>query len=621
MVILYHGDVSWANGGFLGVDVFFVLSGYLITALLLQERSETGGIDLVAFWMRRARRLLPALFLVLLGVAVYAQVWAAPSELRSIRSDSIATLLYVANWKFVLDGTSYFQAFRAPSPLQHTWSLAIEEQWYLVWPIVLLAVGRVAPRRRTEVVAVGAVVLALGSALLGALLFHPGSDPSRIYYGTDTRAQALLVGAAFAALCASRNRLAELVSGRRGGAWSLTLVGALGAAALAVVMVRVDATGAFLYRGGFLLVAIAALALVAAAAVEGPVAAVLAIAPLRTIGAVSYGLYLWHWPVDVVLDAPRTHWHGTALLALRIAVTAVLATLSYHLVEMPIRRRGLGAIRVSDRRFLRPVVAAALASVLAITVVVVTIGAPATPSAPAASGETSDGVRPDPVRARVLMLGDSQMLTMLFYGGGLFADSGPQYDFAPVVGCGLFDPSVHVGGNCEEREQLWTERSRTFDPDLSVVLAGAFETLDFTVDGHRYVHATAAHERKLEAIVEASLRPLTARGGRVALLEVPCFGEPADLEASAKIRDDPAAVADVNRAFAAVASRDPHVEFVRWADAVCPGGAFRATIGGVDVRPDGVHYGSREGAKVAADALIPILRRLVDAAHAARVAG
>jgi peptidoglycan/LPS O-acetylase OafA/YrhL len=173
-VILYHGKVSWAHGGFLGVDVFFVLSGFLITSLLISERDRSGRIDLVGFWTRRARRLLPALFLVLVGVAVYAVVWAQPTELSKLRSDGLATLLYASNWKFIFEGTSYFQAFQTPSPLAHTWSLAIEEQWYLLWPLALPLVLRMC-RGRRKVTAAFIGTCAIGSAALMAVLFHAGS--------------------------------------------------------------------------------------------------------------------------------------------------------------------------------------------------------------------------------------------------------------------------------------------------------------------------------------------------------------------------------------------------------------------------------------------------------------
>ena len=208
-VLLYHGGVSAAGGGFLGVDVFFALSGFLITSLLLAERASTGRIDLKAFWGRRARRLLPALLVVLVFVAVYAAVFARPGELDRIRQDGLSTLLYLANWRMIFGGQSYFESFEAPSPLRHTWSLGIEEQWYLVWPLVValvLAWWRGAGRRALGVMC---AVLAAASAVAMAVLASGADDPSRAYYGTDARAQGLLLGALLAVV--------PLRSGRCGG--------------------------------------------------------------------------------------------------------------------------------------------------------------------------------------------------------------------------------------------------------------------------------------------------------------------------------------------------------------------------------------------------------------------
>ncbi|MGD0765697.1 MAG: acyltransferase, partial [Dehalococcoidia bacterium] len=198
-VLAYHADFPWARGGFLGVDAFFVLSGYLITTILLTEWNARGGIGLLAFWTRRARRLLPALYLMLIGVAIYAVFMASPLELDKIRGDALATIAYVANWRPIFTGASYFDRFSIPSPLNHTWSLAIEEQYYLIWPLLLLFLLRV---RRLTPNALLAVTLAMAaaSAILMGALFQPGHDPSLVYYGTDTRAQSLLVGAALAML-------------------------------------------------------------------------------------------------------------------------------------------------------------------------------------------------------------------------------------------------------------------------------------------------------------------------------------------------------------------------------------------------------------------------------------
>ena len=220
-VLLYHGEVSWAQGGYLGVDAFFVLSGFLITSLLLAEWRGEGRIALSAFWARRARRLLPALFLVLAGVAVYGAVVAAPVELDQLRRDGLSALGYVANWGQIFSHQSYFQSFAAPSPLRHTWSLAIEEQFYLVWP--LLVAGVLRWRRgsfRSLTMITGALLVA--SATWMVLLYTPGADPTRVYYGTDTRAQSLLMGALLALVLARRRRPMGDAATRvlHGGHWS-----------------------------------------------------------------------------------------------------------------------------------------------------------------------------------------------------------------------------------------------------------------------------------------------------------------------------------------------------------------------------------------------------------------
>ena len=190
-VVLYHAGARWLPGGFLGVDLFFVLSGFLITSLLLAEREATGRIDLPAFWARRARRLLPAAFLVI-ALSVLAVAIASPSDLPSTRADAIASFLYVNNWHQILADQSYFQAFARPSLLRHLWSLAVEEQFYLLWPLVMGICVAALGRRRTTILT---LVLAVASSGLMAVLFTPGRDPSRVYYGTDTHATGLLIGA------------------------------------------------------------------------------------------------------------------------------------------------------------------------------------------------------------------------------------------------------------------------------------------------------------------------------------------------------------------------------------------------------------------------------------------
>src|SRR3984957_3115468 len=370
-VFAYHLGWGWAAGGYLGVDLFFVLSGFLITSLLLEERELTGRVRLGAFWARRARRLLPALFLVLAAIALYVVIdgryggagASASIDLSGLRGDALATLFYVANWHAIFSHQSYFAQFAASSPLKHTWSLAIEEQFYLVWPPVLLVLLKVARGAWRRVGLVVAIAGALGSAGLMLALYHGAADASRVYYGTDTHLFDMFGGIAVAMLVAARPQPG--VRARR----ALHVVAPVCAVALGVFWVRAG-TGSglvpsWMYRGGFLLCA--ALAVVVIADVRqvqhGPLGQVLSLRPLRFLGRISYGVYLWHFPVIVYMTPGRVGVSGDALDAVRIGATLLLATLSYRFVEMPIRRaRPLGW-----RRFaLAPAAMAATAAVIVI---------------------------------------------------------------------------------------------------------------------------------------------------------------------------------------------------------------------------------------------------------------
>ncbi|MGI8797277.1 MAG: acyltransferase family protein [Acidimicrobiia bacterium] len=249
-VLLFHAD--HLTGGYLGVDLFFVLSGFLITSLLLAEWAADGGISLAGFWARRARRLLPALAGVLAGVALYAAVWAEARELGRIRSDALATLGYVANWRAVFTGNGYWDVFVAPSPLEHTWSLAIEEQFYLLWPLAVLAVLWARRGSARSVLAVS-LLLAVASSAWMMAMYTPGGDPERVYLGTDTRGAAILFGAALAAAYACWGPPSrKLVRS------ALEVAGVAGAGVLVWAWFGLDGRGDTLYRGGFLACALAA---------------------------------------------------------------------------------------------------------------------------------------------------------------------------------------------------------------------------------------------------------------------------------------------------------------------------------------------------------------------------
>jgi peptidoglycan/LPS O-acetylase OafA/YrhL len=331
-VVFYHAGVSWMPGGFLGVDVFFVLSGYLITSLLLAERRREGSVGFKAFWLRRARRLLPAVLLVIF-VCLLAASTIARDDLVRTRGDALASLVYLTNWHLIAASHSYFNAFGRPSLLQHLWSLAVEEQFYLFWPLILLGSLKLVGRRGTVLIT---VALALSSTVLMWALYNPNQDPSRVYYGTDTRAATLLVGAllAFAwPLGGFRDEIS------RRAARVLDGVGCLALLAVLAFFVRVQDYDPWLYRGGFLLVALCTAVLIAV--VVHPATTLgraLGTRTLRWIGVRSYGIYLWHWPVMMLtrpgIDVP---WRGTFVILAQIALTVGLAALSYRYVEAPVR--------------------------------------------------------------------------------------------------------------------------------------------------------------------------------------------------------------------------------------------------------------------------------------------
>ena len=373
-VLLYHAGLGWMPGGFLGVEVFFVISGYLITALLVTEWRRRGRIDLAAFWMRRARRLLPALYLVVVATLAYAVLFL-PGEVAGLRGDALSAFGYFTNWYLIFGNESYFEAMGRPSLLRHLWSLAVEEQFYLLWPpIVAVGISFGARRWRLRRLMFVSLAVAGASALLMSALYEPGIDPSRIYYGTDTRATGLLFGAALAFVWrpgerASRDACARLrtrgarPAGRFRRRWGwmrpalLDVVGLAALAGLVAFCLRLGEFQPLLYKGGFAAVGLTTAALVAV--VAHPQARVgtllLGWRPLRWVGERSYGIYLWHWPVFMVtrpgLDVPLD---GAQLLVLRLAVTILLAHLSYRYVEQPIRHGALGRAWRTIRRADRP---------------------------------------------------------------------------------------------------------------------------------------------------------------------------------------------------------------------------------------------------------------------------
>lgn len=613
-VVLYHGGVGWTRGGFLGVDVFFVLSGFLITSLLVQEWMRTGTIRLGAFWLRRARRLLPALFLVLLAVAVYAAFLPAAQQ-RVIRDDSLATLTYVSNWWFIASGQSYFARFVEPSPLRHTWSLAIEEQFYVLFPLIL-AWFLVRARAGLEALRLVLLAAALGSAALMGALYTPLADPSRVYYGTDTRLQALLLGAVLAltpALTRPREGPAYTrVFGRLLRLPGAALAGWLGLAGLLVMFVRARELEPMMYRGGFLLAGVLSAVVIAAVsrAPRSGLASLLSWRPVVTIGVVSYGLYLWHWPVFVVLTEDRTGLVGAPLLAVRVLVTGALAALSYRLVEEPIRTQRLQR-RFAVTQWRRAVAAATVG------VVVVTLGATATSQSPPAQTPTA-GSRPEPVpdaRGRLVtafLLGDSQSYGLRQYYGNRI--DGLAVTGSTQLGCGTFLPELHVDGEtrpnlpaCAEWEPRWTREVATVRPDLLVLMPGLGELFDRRVGDTVVRHGTEAYRDWLYGEIDRRRDLVRSHSGTFALTTVLCMKiRLGAAGGDAQVANDRARLAWLNETIRAYGALHSDVPIIDLHDTVCAAG-YADTVAGVELRDDGLHLNER-GAHLVWDRLGPELK-------------
>jgi len=332
----FHEGVSELSGGFLGVDVFFVLSGFLITDLLVSQQDRVGRLDLRDFWSRRARRLLPALALMLIVVTAAATM-IEPDQGASLRLALLAAVTYTSNWYQILHHVSYFASlglFTAPPPLDHLWSLAIEEQFYLIWPLILWLLIFRLNGRRARITAT--LILAALSALAMGLAYSPG-DPSLVYYGTDTHASALLIGAAMALALP----LATVASLPAAQVRRLDAAGVVGLVLLAWAAGHFSGADRAVYPVGLILAAVGAAGLVVAAAGTGVIAAMTGLPPLRWLGIRSYGIYLWHWPVIALAGAIIGAGANSAWMwFIEAAVSIGLACASWQFVETPILRDG-----------------------------------------------------------------------------------------------------------------------------------------------------------------------------------------------------------------------------------------------------------------------------------------
>lgn len=355
-VVVFHMQATALSGGFLGVDIFFVLSGFLITSILLAEFYSRRRISVQNFYIRRARRLLPALYTLLAVTTLVTWVFAR-DQLHRLRGDVVSAFFYCTNWTQIFWGQSYFDQLSRPSLLQHLWSLAVEEQYYLLWPLILIAL--LATRRRWLLLLVP-TALAAGSLILMGQLFHYGEDPSRVYYGTDTHIAPILIGSILAIVLGLRREavgdqdshigrtLADLfgrTAAERLGRVIADLFAASGLAVLVWAVVWVTFDDSWLYHGGYLPVSVAAAALIYAAGRPGTVTSrLLGAPPFVWVGKRSYSIYLWHWPIlQLTRPGVDVHWPRPVLVVFQVGVTLLASDLSYRLIERPIRSKGFMA--------------------------------------------------------------------------------------------------------------------------------------------------------------------------------------------------------------------------------------------------------------------------------------
>lgn len=596
-------------GGFLGVDVFFVLSGYLITSLLRLELSETSTIQLRAFWGRRLRRLVPALLAVLVAVLAYAFLAADTSELDRLATDGLATLFYVANWHFIALDASYFDQFNAPSPLLHTWSLAIEEQWYLVWPLIMIASARWLSGHATR----GAIIFctaALASAVWMAALFDPAVDPSRVYYGTDTRAQDLLVGSALAFWMGTPRSEPRPVPN-----WLGLLCGLLVIAAFCTASDRAS----FTYRGGLLCFALATAGVIASAVQPaGLLRRALSTTPIRYIGRISYGMYLWHWPMLLFLGPQRLGLEDTALQLACIASTGLVASLSYHLLESPIRAGALQGRRIQ---------LLAVTSVATIAVCFVAIS----PSALSLGPSTVENVDAQLLRSErktvhAMVVGDSIAASLASgYSDDILGDQLSVVDES-LEGCSVargrlayLNLRVPMRKACATWPRAWKKATNKHAPDIVVFVGGAWEVVDREVGEILYRTGTPQYANYISESFELGLNAMKRSKPHVVLLTTPCFQQrrdmsrgPVQLPAPRKERNEPARVQWFNKVLRNLAAAHPETtSLIDLHGFACPGGDFPEPIDGLDLQPDGVHF-SEEGAAVVWRWLAPQLAEIAE---------
>ncbi len=634
-VILFHAYTPWAVGGFYGVDVFFVLSGYLITGILVSEWQKRQTIALGHFWARRARRLLPALFLMLFVVLLVADLWPSVLGSPGLLGDTLATIFYSSNWRFLAEHANYFTGTGNQSPLLHTWTLAIEEQFYLVWPLVVLGVltlrsrrrraggpelGSGSPgatemrssrRRRVVLLAIAGLGALASAAWMWVITPVGATDVNRAYYGSDTRAQSILIGAALALACTLWGPVT-----RRAATAGLWCAGVAGAVVVVLMWRNVSEMSPLAFHGGFAIVALGAAAVILCVTQlpRHPLALGIGIAPLRYVGRISYGMYLWYWPVLLVMTPARVHVNGLPLLAARLGVIVGVAALSFRFVETPVQN---GALRHWRPWVVLPVVASLVAAMAFLVPDGASLPAGAAASPIRLSRAPDLGGGP-PVR--ILVVGDS-MAGSLGVGLSMIA---PHYG-AQVVNRGTPACSLAAGSQvkvlwytippdapCEAQSPdhlLETYRSlvRQYDPDVVVYLART-DTFDTELDGSWQHLGQPNFDRWARSRFEQAIGVLASRGAHVVFLTSPFYNSGVQSDGQPMPEDQPARVTTDNRLLSeAAASRPQTASVFDFGALLSPSDRFTTDVDDVPVRcADGIHI-SVTGGQWVGERLLPRL--------------
>lgn len=584
-VIVYHFAPSALPAGFLGVDVFFVVSGFLISRLVVREIGRSGTVSLGTFWARRARRLLPALATVTLAVLVASAIKLSNAEIHDIRAQALGTLFYCANWVIIFAKGSYFTNAGRPSPFLHMWTLAVEEQFYVVLPLVLFAFRRVVVRHPVRA-AIVALVGAVASTIWMGVLFSPTADPSRAYLGSDSHAMGLLVGVALGVLAGAVRPWDAMTARIHSGATTARIASFAATAALVAILVSMrvaDANSDALYRGGFLVFALlcAVIVVVVATAPDTAIARLLSAPWLVAIGLRSYSLYLWHWPVRVFVTT-SSGLDGFALFAVRLAVSVVLAEISFRLVEQPFR---IG--RVANRTGSRGAVAYFAVLTVVAAVLVSTVDAPKTlPPTSLAQIHRIVG-NSTPTGLRVDTFGDSTALVFGLSGAVHAKELGITVGGDAQLGCGVVQTDHVSQGRiigspveCAGWRARWERIVRDEPKSRLALMTGAWEILDHQTPSGEVKFGTPAWTNLVSSSLRTALQVLGADGRTVYLFEVPCYGA-GDVNDAFPERSDPARIAALNQIYVSVAHSMPHVQMVDWRTLVCPAGKRAEKIGGV----------------------------------------